>query len=86
MLGNEDVKSQDTFADNSSLVAWVRAIRLLLGALKLSQPDLYGYEKWTMFPLLGFIIYRMPFLILGLLVVLYAELIWLDMRHKKIYK
>ena len=41
----------------------------------LAQPDTYGYEKWVMFPLMGFLVYRFPFLLIGLLMLIFIELI-----------
>ena len=41
----------------------------------LAQPDLYGYERWPMFLILGFLVDRFIYLLFGLLVVLYAEVI-----------
>jgi len=47
----------------------------------LARPDNYGYEKWVMFPLMGFLVYRFPFLVLGLLVLIYIELMLLVKRN-----
>ena len=41
----------------------------------LARPDNYGYEQWEMFPLMGFLVYRVPFLVLGLIIVIITELI-----------
>lgn len=45
----------------------------------LAQPDNYGYERWGAFPLFGFLVYRFPFLLVGLIVVIVAELVWTEM-------
>ena len=41
----------------------------------LAQPDTVGYERWVMLPILGFIVYRLPYLLLGLVLVISGELI-----------
>ena len=41
----------------------------------LARPDNYGYERWVMFPLLGFLVYRFPYLVIGLIVLILTELI-----------
>lgn len=42
----------------------------------LARPDNYGYEEWIMFPLLGFIVYRFPFLLVGLILIIAGELMY----------
>jgi hypothetical protein len=44
----------------------------------LARPDVYGYEKWVMFPLMGFFVYRFPFLILGLVLLIVIEVVVLS--------
>ena len=46
---------------------WVNSI--------LARPDSYGYEQWVMFPLMGFIVYRLPYLVMGLIAVILMGLI-----------
>ena len=41
----------------------------------LARPDNYGYEQWVVFPLLGFLVYRFPYLVVGLLLLILTELI-----------
>ena len=41
----------------------------------LARPDTYGYEQWIAFPLMGFLDYRFPYLMIGLIMVILAELI-----------
>lgn len=41
----------------------------------LAQPDTVGYERWVMLPILGFIVYRLPYLVVGLVLVISGELI-----------
>lgn len=41
----------------------------------LALPDTYGYEQLVIFPLLGFLVYRFPYLVVGLIVVTLTELI-----------
>ena len=48
----------------------------------LARPDNYGYERWVMFPLMGFIVYRLPFLVIGLIVVILAELILTEVLRR----
>ena len=48
----------------------------------LAQPDNYGYERWIIFPLFGFLVYRGPFLLTGLLLLIYGELMLLEIRRK----
>ena len=49
----------------------------------LARPDNYGYERWVMFPLLGFLVYRFPYLVAGLLLVILAELVLTEVFHRK---
>jgi hypothetical protein len=44
--------------------------------------DTYGYERWVMFPLLGFMVYRLPYLYVGLVVLLASELIVLEVIRR----
>ncbi len=46
----------------------------------LARPDNYGYEKWVMFPLMGFLIYRFPFLVLGLVLLIGIEVVVLSRK------
>ncbi len=47
----------------------------------LARPDTYGYEKWVMFPLMGFLVYRFPFLVLGLVLLIGIELVVLTKKN-----
>ena len=49
----------------------------------LAQPDNYGYEKWVMFPLMGFLVYRFPYLVVGLILVILTELIVIVMVEQR---
>ncbi len=49
---------------------WVKSI--------LSDPNLAGYERWPIFPIFGFLVYRFPFLLLALAITIYAELIFIE--------
>ena len=49
----------------------------------LFQPDLYGYERWAIFPIIGFLVHRFPLLLIGLLFVIYAEALLFEMLSKK---
>jgi hypothetical protein len=49
----------------------------------LAQPDNYGYERWVIFPLFGFLVYRLPFLLAGLIVLIFVELMLSEMRHRE---
>jgi hypothetical protein len=49
----------------------------------LSKPDLYGYERWEIFPIMGFFVDRFPILFVTLLVVIYAEAVLLELFHKE---
>jgi hypothetical protein len=49
----------------------------------LSQPDLQGYERWPIFPIFGFLVDRLIYLFVALLVVLYAEAILFEMFARK---
>ncbi len=50
----------------------------------LASPNLYGYEKWKLFSLFGFLIYRFPFLLISLLIIVYAEALVFEMFPKGI--
>ena len=50
----------------------------------LAQPDTYGYERWVMFPVMGFLVYRFPYLVVGLIVVILTELILSRWISKKV--
>ena len=39
----------------------------------LAQPDTVGYERWVILPILGFIVYRLPYLVVGLVLVIAAS-------------
>jgi hypothetical protein len=41
----------------------------------LAQQDNYGYEQWVIFPVMGFLVYRFPYLVVGLLLLILTELI-----------
>ena len=41
----------------------------------INSPDTYGYEKWPIFPFMGFLVYRFPYLLVGLAGVIIVELI-----------
>jgi hypothetical protein len=49
----------------------------------LAQPDNYGYEKWVMFPLMGFLVYRFPYLVVGLLLIILTELVLTEVFRRK---
>jgi hypothetical protein len=49
----------------------------------LAQPDNYGYEKWVMFPLMGFLVYRFPYLVVGLLLIILTELVLTAVFRRK---
>ena len=49
----------------------------------LAQPDTYGYERWVMFPLMGFLFYRFPFLLIGLLLLIFIEFILTETLRSK---
>ena len=40
-----------------------------------ASPDTYGYEKWPIFPFMGFLVYRFPYLLVGLVGVIIVEFI-----------
>ena len=41
----------------------------------LARPDTYGYEHWVVLPVLGFLVYRFPYLVVGLVLLILTELI-----------
>ena len=41
----------------------------------LARPDNYGYEQWVIFPVMGFFVYRLPYLVVGLLLLILTELV-----------
>ena len=49
----------------------------------LARPDNYGYEKWVMLPLLGFLVYRFPYLVVGLLLIILTELVLTELFRRK---
>ena len=49
----------------------------------LSQPDLYGYERWEIFPIMGFLVYRFPILFIGLVFIIYAEALLFEIFPRK---
>ena len=49
----------------------------------LSQPNLYGYERWPIFPIFGFMVDRLIYLFFALIVVVYAEAILFEMFARK---
>jgi hypothetical protein len=48
----------------------------------LTEPELHGYEQWEIFHLLAFLVDRFPYWLLALIVVLFAELIILELHPK----
>ena len=55
---------------------WVNSI--------LSRPDTYGYEQWVVFPLMGFLVYRFPYLVVGLLLLILTELILAEVLRREV--
>jgi hypothetical protein len=49
----------------------------------LARPDNYGYEKWVVLPVLGFLVYRFPYLVVGLMLVILTELVVIEILHRK---
>jgi hypothetical protein len=49
----------------------------------LARPDNYGYEKWVVLPVLGFLVYRFPYLVVGLMLVILTELIVIEILRRK---
>lgn len=49
----------------------------------LARPDNYGYERWLIFPVFGFLV-QLPFLAMGLVVVILVEVIWLEARRREV--
>lgn len=50
----------------------------------LAQPDTVGYERWVMLPILGFIVYRLPYLVVGLVLVISGELILIAAARRNV--
>lgn len=50
----------------------------------LARPDNYGYEQWVIFPLLGFVVYRLPILVVGLVLIVCGELILLKVVRQNV--
>ena len=50
----------------------------------LAQPDTVGYERWAMFPILGFIVYRLPYLVVGLVLMISGELILIAAARRNV--
>ena len=50
----------------------------------LARPDTVGYERWVMLPILGFIVYRLPYLVVGLVLVISGELILLAAARRNV--
>jgi hypothetical protein len=50
----------------------------------LAQPDTYGYEQLTIFPLMGFLYYRFPYLVVGLVLLISVELISLAFIRRNV--
>jgi hypothetical protein len=49
----------------------------------LARPDNYGYEKWVVLPVLGFLVYRFPYLVVGLMLVILTELVVIEILRRK---
>ena len=49
----------------------------------LARPDNYGYEQWVMFPLMGFLVDRFPYLVVGLVLVVFGELILTEVFRRE---
>jgi hypothetical protein len=49
----------------------------------LARPDNYGYEKWVVRPVLGFLVYRFPYLVVGLMLVILTELVVIEILRRK---
>jgi hypothetical protein len=49
----------------------------------LARPDNYGYEKWVVLPVLGFLVYRFPYLVVGLMLVILTELVVTEILRRK---
>ena len=66
-----------------TVLAWftVCAVWLYVAvAAHLSNPDCHGYECWEIWPVFGFFLVPFPFLLIGLMVAIYAELLLLERR------
>jgi hypothetical protein len=50
----------------------------------LARPDNYGYEKWVVLPVLGFLVYRFPYLVVGLMLVILTELVVIEILRRKV--
>ena len=50
----------------------------------LARPDTYGYEQLTIFPLMGFLYYRFPYLVVGLVLLISVELISLAFIRRNV--
>ncbi len=49
----------------------------------LSNPDLYGYERWGLLHVMSFLFERFPYWLLGLIGVIFAELIILELYPRE---
>lgn len=49
----------------------------------IASPDTYGYEKWPIFPVMGFLVYRFPYLLVGLAGVIIVKLIVASVLSRK---
>jgi hypothetical protein len=45
----------------------------------INDPATVGYERWLIFPVSGFLVYRFPYLLIGLIIVIAVEAMLFDL-------
>ncbi|HEX8920605.1 MAG TPA: hypothetical protein VF766_03960 [Pyrinomonadaceae bacterium] len=67
----------------STVVAWVIGVGAYAYYWAMSQVDEYSGKPGGLLVLLGFLFYRFPYLLVGLLILVIAELVFIPATHER---